>query len=262
MEVINEDEKPLKPTCIKNAQILWAEQIKLLGSEWQKKATRDQIENMAKSMMSKLYHFEKPKDPEDPEILFNPTLSNDIRINEKQTISYFIGEDNDKNRGFALTPWKDVQFEKTYKSLVIGNVTLVMGRYLFIDIYGNPTPKIDYTFGYHVENGEYRIFLHHSSLQYMKEMNFCGIWKDEGGELIEVKTNDNQTVTVKYNNGRGTFHGFFLNLGSPIIRVNFSDGNQPDAGVQAGVLNLEGSNISWSNGTKWDKVLKKSDESN
>ncbi len=79
---------------------------------------------------------------------------------------------------------------------------------------------------------------------------FEGKWKDQGGLIITV-TEQNNMAQLNYSNGRGPFSGFELDLGTPVVNVDFSDGVQPDAGLQAGVMSIDHSTITWSNETKW-----------
>lgn len=82
--------------------------------------------------------------------------------------------------------------------------------------------------------------------------SFNGTWKDEASAIITVTEAEN-IATVKYNNGRGPFSGFELDLGTPVVNVYFSDGVQPSAGAQAGVMSIDSKTITWSNGTVWTR---------
>ena len=73
--------------------------------------------------------------------------------------------------------------------------------------------------------------------------NFTGKWVDENSTTITV-SGDWDVVSVKYDNGRGPFQGYVVNS---TLTVNFTDDE-----VTAGIL--EGSTISWSNGTKWQRA--------
>ncbi len=82
---------------------------------------------------------------------------------------------------------------------------------------------------------------------------FQGTWKDQDGATITVKEENNK-ATVTYNNGRGPFNGTEIELGSPVVNVDFSDGSVPRAGVQAGVMNFAKNTITWSNETVWKRA--------
>ena len=62
-----------------------------------------------------------------------------------------------------LQPRKNVRFENA--NIYISNdITLAMGNYFFADY--NDEVKVEYSFGYHCNNDEFKIVLHHSSLPY------------------------------------------------------------------------------------------------
>jgi hypothetical protein len=84
---------------------------------------------------------------------------------------------------------------------------------------------------------------------------FNGLWLDEGGLQITIQQSENILTKVTYNTGRGPFLGFAVDLGCPVLSINFTDGKTPAAGVQAGVLNFDQTTIYWSNGTVWKKEL-------
>lgn len=141
---------------IREAQNAWAKGVVKIGKAKDYKKVANQV-------LDDLYDF----DEEGNFILFKPTLASKVpvRINRKETASYFIGGsiDEDKN-GFARTPWEKVLFEKGFFFTVLdsGDV-LVMGRCTFYP-YPDSCHEIttaDYTFGYRKDS--MRIFLHHSS---------------------------------------------------------------------------------------------------
>lgn len=79
---------------------------------------------------------------------------------------------------------------------------------------------------------------------------FAGQWIDQDGATITVEQERN-FATLKYSNGRGPFEGFQINLATPVINVDFSDGPQWTAGEQVGLQHSDGKTITWSNGTVW-----------
>jgi len=81
---------------------------------------------------------------------------------------------------------------------------------------------------------------------------FKGTWVDQGGLIITVEESENH-AELKYNTGRGPFYGIEIDLGSPVVSVNFTDGIQPDAGRQAGVMDFAKNKITWSNNTVWKR---------
>lgn len=78
---------------------------------------------------------------------------------------------------------------------------------------------------------------------------FNGKWKDLNGDVIVISGKEN-FLTVKYDNGRGPFQGFVVNLTSPVINVDFTD-DKSSVGVLGSVDGK--TNIYWVNGTIWTK---------
>jgi len=83
--------------------------------------------------------------------------------------------------------------------------------------------------------------------------SFNGTWTDQDGNTITIQENNNIITSRNYSNGRGPFQGYELDLGSPVITVDFSDGVTPDAGLQSGVLLFDNITIVWSNDTRWTR---------
>merc|ERR1712174_155714 len=89
-------------------------------------------------------------------------------------MSYFVGKDAvdkgyDEDAGFAINGgkgWSDVVFDNHQIDLN-GNVAIAMGTYYFTSAEDGSKTKVEYTFGYKKnDDGESRIFLHHSSVPY------------------------------------------------------------------------------------------------
>lgn len=147
---------------IENAQKLWGEGIVHIGKV--KVSSPNDVKEAANKMLDDLYDFRSDQ----PEILFKPTLASKhpFRINRAETLSYFIGGSVEEDKGFALKPWKKVEFDP-FHFFHQGDHVFVMGRYVFIDYQNSQTP-VDYTFVYRVdeETDSLKIILHHSSLPY------------------------------------------------------------------------------------------------
>jgi phosphatidylserine decarboxylase len=77
---------------------------------------------------------------------------------------------------------------------------------------------------------------------------FAGTWIDENENIITVTANGNY-LTLSYNNGRGPFNGFSVELSAPVIDANFTD-----AAADTGVYVASDRSISWSNNTRWFKT--------
>lgn len=81
---------------------------------------------------------------------------------------------------------------------------------------------------------------------------FKGKWIDRDNNVITVEESNNMAI-LRYSNGRGPFSGFGLDLGSPVVSVNFSDASNPKESLQAGVMDFSQKTITWSNTTVWNR---------
>ena len=145
---------------IKNAQKNWANGIINIGKCYLEK--KDYIA-FTETFVEELYAFKKGK------VLFKPTKAskNQFRKDKNAFISYFIGHNkiSDEDKGFALEPWKDIQFDN-FDFTVFKDIIISMGNYFFTNAESKIT-KVEYTFGY-IKSDDNRILinLHHSSLPY------------------------------------------------------------------------------------------------
>merc|ERR1719512_312886 len=112
-------------------------------------------------------------------VLFKPTKAAEhpFRPTATGALSYFVGGDNvdggySEDGGFAHNVgkgWSEVEWENVHTNAA-GNVAISMGHYLFTCATGDcagETTRVEFTFGYkRDENGDARIFLHHSSMPY------------------------------------------------------------------------------------------------
>ena len=80
-------------------------------------------------------------------------------------------------------------------------------------------------------------------------------WKDLGNLIIYMTVNLDETLEVKYKNGRGPFKGTYRLIDNNyIFQIDFTDGVNPDAGKQVGVLDFKQEIIYWGNDTQWKRV--------
>ena len=156
----------------------WADGIKNIGEAVINDLDEKEIKIRANQMLENLYDFKRSG-----HVLFKPTKAeeNPFRFNKRQTLSYFIGGKYKEDKGFALTPWKEVFFKKLKSRNVILQDCdiLVMSSYIFKDYNGGET-EVEYTFGYREdEHNDLKIFLHHSSLPFESGLSPALSFKEE-----------------------------------------------------------------------------------
>ncbi len=142
------------------AQNVWGAGVVKIGSL---KDSRSECESFTSEFLDKLYSFENGP------VLFKPTKCADeqFRPTKYEAKSYFIAGDNracNEDKGFAINPWTKVRFENS-NLILEENRAIAMGNYFFTDLDGNEA-KVEYTFGYKLNNGQLKIDLHHSSFPY------------------------------------------------------------------------------------------------
>ncbi len=147
---------------VEKAQNQWAEGLVQIGSL---KDNRPACETYANAFLDSLYAFDLGP------VLFKPTkcVVEPFRPTKSRALSYFIAGDTcacneDKDKGFALEPWKEVQFKNAHLILEEKRA-IAMGHYYFTDYQGLEVQVI-YTFGYKLVGDKLKIDLHHSSLPY------------------------------------------------------------------------------------------------
>ena len=142
------------------AQNVWGSGVVKIGSL---KDSRSECESFTSEFLDKLYSFENGP------VLFKPTKCADeqFRPTKSEAKSYFIAGDDracNEDKGFAINPWTKVRFENS-NLILEENRAIAMGNYFFTDLEGNEA-KVEYTFGYKLNNGQLKIDLHHSSFPY------------------------------------------------------------------------------------------------
>jgi len=109
-------------------------------------------------------------------VLFKPTKAKDVQFRPmaSQAMSYFVGskavdDGIPEDAGFAINGgkgWSDVVFDN-HQIDISGDVAISMGNYYFTDASDGSKTKVEYTFGYKLnDDGKVRIFLHHSSVPF------------------------------------------------------------------------------------------------
>ena len=138
----------------------WSNSIIEIGKAYKEKKNYLELTN---KFLDKLYFFDKGK------VLFKPTkaFQKPFRKSKSEFISYFIGHNkvSDEDNGFALEPWKNINF-KNFDTLYLEKYFISMGNYFFTN-YKNTTIKVEYTFGYKLnQDNNLKIIFHHSSVPY------------------------------------------------------------------------------------------------
>jgi len=109
-------------------------------------------------------------------VLFKPTKAaqHQFRHTAAGALSYFVGSANvsdgfEEDGGFAINGgkgWAACEFDN-HQIEVKSDVALAMGNYIFTCATSGARAKVEYTFGYQrCDDGNVRIFLHHSSVPY------------------------------------------------------------------------------------------------
>ena len=155
---------------ILEAQQKWGSYIIKIASLYEKYKSRTVCGLQAEIFLKDLYAFDLGL------VLFKPTRASNIqfRLTEEAAKAYFVGgnEKYPEDSGFALYPWKKINFENA--GFIIENSSaLVMGNYYLTEENGKIS-KIEYTFGYTRainQNNKLKINLHHSSFPYMPQVS-------------------------------------------------------------------------------------------
>ena len=141
------------------AQELWAQNVIEIGNLYIK---NEDFKSKASVFVKQFYAFDKS------EVLFKPTLASkkQFRYTYDDAVSYFIGGSISEDKGFALKPWKKINFGER-KIIILKEIALSMGNYFFQTFDGCDAVKVEYTFGYVKDNdNNLLINLHHSSIPY------------------------------------------------------------------------------------------------
>ena len=138
----------------------WANSIIEIGKAYLEKENYLELTN---KFLDKLYFLNEGK------VLFKPTKvsQKQFRKSKSEFISYFIGHNkiSDEDKGFALEPWKNIYFEN-FDTIYLERFFISMGNYFFTN-YNNIKIKVEYTFGYILDQGNnIKIIFHHSSIPY------------------------------------------------------------------------------------------------
>ncbi len=140
------------------AQQIWGEGIVKIGAL---KGDAEAAEKAASDHLDTLYAYDQGM------VLFKPTKAAEeqFRDTKSKALSYFVGGEIAEDKGFALQPWTNVRFEN-HGTSIQGRTAIAMGNYFFTTTDGDEV-KVEYSFGYLLnDEGDLKIFLHHSSVPY------------------------------------------------------------------------------------------------
>ena len=141
------------------AQELWAQNVIEIGDLYTK---NKDYKSKANIFVKEFYAFDLC------EVLFKPTLASEkqFRYTYDDALSYFIGGHISEDNGFALKPWKEINFGER-KITILNEIALSMGNYFFHSVDGSDVVKVEFTFGYVKDkDNNLLINLHHSSMPY------------------------------------------------------------------------------------------------
>ena len=125
-------------------------------------ANGEDYATIAQEVLDNLYGYV------DGHVLFKPTLAQDepFRFTASAAASYFVGGEVPADRGFALSPWRAVEFCQNGQYIINGETALWMGSVFFTD-YSGAVTRVEKSFGlYRDSRGDVRIQLHHSSVPF------------------------------------------------------------------------------------------------
>jgi len=145
---------------IHEAQKKWGEGIVKIGTL---KNNDSECIKYTTSFLNEMYDF-------DNVVLFKPTKASveQFRPTFKMALSYFIGGHDSfcsEDNGFAMKPWIEVKFENS-GYIIDDSIAIAMGNYFFKDS-SNKEVKVEFTFGYKLNDDKLTIVLHHSSLPFL-----------------------------------------------------------------------------------------------
>jgi len=142
-----------------DAQNSWGDAIVEIGKTY---TSDSNYKGLARVVVNSLYAYDEGT------VLFKPTkaVNDQFRGTREEAISYFVTGSVEEDLGFAIQPWSKVRFENS-DIIIDSDSALAMGNYYFTDANTGNEAKVEYTFGYIVdEKGNLRINLHHSSFPY------------------------------------------------------------------------------------------------
>lgn len=113
-----------------------------------------------------------------PAVLFKPTLGKITpRRRKKDIMSFFITKEINGNTGFALNPWKSVEWNNT-NILIKEHFAICMGHYKFISNTSskeNIIAEYSFVLKKSKKNNKLKLILHHSSIPYESTTSYQSV---------------------------------------------------------------------------------------
>ncbi|GMH60850.1 hypothetical protein TrRE_jg2112 [Triparma retinervis] len=158
---------PVTVSCILSHQSRWSKAITDISAAY---LSNGDFVSKASKAQSDLYAYEQG------DVIFKPTKSTvpPFRPTPTAALSYFVGavnvpEGHSEDMGFAINSgsgWSSVTFHNSSTTLLNG-LGFACGVYDFVCASSGDSVRVEYTKGYRRgDDGQVRLFLHHSSVPY------------------------------------------------------------------------------------------------
>lgn len=143
---------------IQKAQEAWLRGVIEIGRLYTEKKN---FVEFAKSFIRECYNYDEGI------VLFKPTKARlkPFRLTFEEALSYFVGNDLEEDKGFALEPWMEIRFEVA-GNLIFNEIALSQGNYYFTSAKTGETIRVEFTFVYKLVGNQLKIVTHHSSLPF------------------------------------------------------------------------------------------------
>jgi hypothetical protein len=180
---------PVTAAEVRSAQAKWASSIQKISKTY---LDGGDFVGVAGAAAGELYAYGHSN------VLFKPTKAKDkqFRPMAADAMSYFVGADNvddgkiSEDGGFAINGgkgWSSVIFDNHQIDLN-GPTAVAMGNYYFTCATTGSETKVEYTFGYkRCDDGQVRIFLHHSSVPFDPNAGAAPAPEFEAGAITEAE---------------------------------------------------------------------------
>lgn len=156
----------IEEEAVLKAQQGWCDALVDISQTYEEHG-QEEAESLAGDVIDQAYGYQMG------EVLFKPTMTEEpqtFRTTREGALSYFVGGNSDypDDSGFALGNWTECEIDNA--SIFISERTAnTMGKVHFTDADGEVT-TVDKTWAFYQDDeGDLRIVVHHSSLEYTGE---------------------------------------------------------------------------------------------